>query len=160
MPVIVDTLYDTYIKPYKNVMLIVFLLIIFIITSYYAYNRYYFAPEKTVFADVANADRTTKEANIAFFSASWCPHCTAAKPEWDKFTQQYNNTEVNGYIVVCSNIDMSTADEEGDVNHDLVAQYNIKGYPTVKMTYNGNTVDYDAKISYGSLVKFVNTLSP
>ena len=158
MPGITEVVYTEYLKPHMLKIGIVFLIIIFSIASYYAYNTYFIKAKPTVFNDVANAQRVNKEANIAFFYADWCKFCKDAKQPWEEFSNKYNNTEVNGYMIICSAINMSTADNPNDPNHPLIAEFNIKGYPTVKMTYDGKTVDYDAKISYPSLVKYVNTI--
>ena len=158
MPGIVETLYTTYIFPRKNILGFITLFIIFAIASYYAYS-YYKPP--TVFDDVANAvpnEGTGKIAEVMFFHANWCPHCTTAKPKWDAFSNQYNNSVVNGYTIVCTDYDMTHADEARGSNHNLVTEYGITGYPTVKMRYNGKIIDYDASVSQSSLGKFVNAI--
>ena len=155
MPGIVETLYTTYIFPRKTAIVIVIIFIIFAIASYYAYS-YYKPP--TVFDDVANAPQNHKTAEIMFFSANWCPHCTKAQPEWDAFSNQYNKSVVNGYTIVCTKYDMTTADVKTNDNHSLVDAFNITGYPTVKMRYNDKIIDYDASVLQSSLGKFVNTI--
>jgi len=158
MPGIVDALYNTYIFPHKTAIVIVIIFIIFAIASYYAYS--YYKPS-SAFDDVANAvpdGGAGRTAEVMFFYADWCPHCTKAEPEWNAFKQQYNKSVVNGYTIVCTDYDMSTADEALNPNHNLVTEFGITGYPTVKMRYNGKIIDYDASVSQSSLGKFVNTI--
>ena len=40
----------------------------------------------------SNSSSATKEAEILFFYADWCPHCKQAKPEWESFKEQYNGS--------------------------------------------------------------------
>jgi len=169
-------------KPYSNIIIAVFIFIIFISLSYYGYKNYYIPySEKQVLADMANANGRTKIANIYFFYVDWCPHCKTAKPEWDTFMMRYNNTEKGGYMIQCYSINCT--DDNGtilmnDINAipenaekekpydiketpvkiaDLIRKYNIDAYPTIKMLKDNTTIDYDAKITYDHLDKFVES---
>jgi thiol-disulfide isomerase/thioredoxin len=95
-------------------------------------------------------------AEVFFFYADWCPHCKSAKPEWSKFKSEYNNTMVNGYKVVCIDVNCTT---EGGETSKLMQTYDIQGFPTIKMKYNNTVYDYDAAVKEDRLVKFVQTMS-
>jgi len=154
------------IRPYSSYILIFLIVVIFIAAAIYAYNKFAKASIPKLSGNkntnVANADSSSeKTSDIFFFHADWCPHCRKAMPEWKSFQDEYNSKVINGYKIVCHDIDC-TADnkDQSDPNVEKYVQlYGINSYPTVKMTLSdGETVDFDAKISKSSLVQFVETI--
>jgi thiol-disulfide isomerase/thioredoxin len=163
MPSIVDSLYKDFIKPYYYQVFIVFLLVLFSLATYYAYTQFYMPKAKidTLGKDVANANMRHKEAQLMFFYADWCPHCRNAKPIWEDEKAKYADTLVNNYKVVFVNVDCS--DDADPHTQALIQEYNIKGFPTLKMVYSKEdgtplTVDFDAKITKYSLDQFIETV--
>ena len=49
--------------------------------------------------------------------------------------------------------------EETQEIEDAIEKYNIKGYPTIKMSKYDKTIEFDAKITYSALEKFVQMMS-
>jgi len=102
-----------------------------------------------------NSGGSSNECEILIFSTTWCPHCKKALPEWKKFSTTYNNKEINGYKLRCMDIDCTK--ETSDIT-EYINKYKIDSYPTVKLIRDGDTVDFDSKITNTSLEKFVNTM--
>jgi thiol-disulfide isomerase/thioredoxin len=96
-----------------------------------------------------------KSAELLFFFADWCPHCKAAKPIWNDLKAEYENKTINGYHVVFTEIDCSEETAEVD---KMMNQYNIEGYPTIKLLKDGQVIEYDAKPSKATLTQFLNTV--
>jgi thioredoxin-like negative regulator of GroEL len=144
-----------YITPYYKYILAAVIFVIFVYIGNYAYNEYYLKPNQNrLYSDVANANRRT-EVIIYFFHVDWCPHCKKAQPEWNKFADQYDGKEVNGYIIKCKDIDCTQ--ETSDVSR-VINQFKIESYPTVKMVKDEKTIEFDARINQNTLDKFVNTM--
>jgi len=97
-----------------------------------------------------------KEALIYFFHADWCPHCKKAQPEWDTFKMSYDNKLKNGYKIKCISVDCT--DDKESTAKNLINQYNVESYPTVKMIKDNKTIDYDASVKSDSLNKFVEIM--
>jgi len=175
MPGVINVISNS-LRPYQTVIIAVVAFIIFAALAYYVYLNYYLpSQEKEKSSDVANQPNRRKIANIYFFFVDWCPHCKTAKPEWNNFKLQYNNTDVNGYIVKC--YDINCTDDNGTIDiadipadasgynfpitptpiADLIHKYKIDAYPTIKMVKDNYTIDFDAKITKDSLDKFVHT---
>jgi thioredoxin-related protein len=167
MSKIVDAILN-YASRYYFIILVVVLFVVFSIASYYGYQKY--IKDKiavTKFADVANADRNSKNATIMIFTVDWCPHCKTAKDPWDKFKSAYDGKPINGYALKCVEVDC-TEDSPGNYKDEdnpslsaaaLIKQYNIKSYPTIKLVIDGGeTVEFDSKITEDSLATFVNTI--
>ena len=153
-----DILYYTYIWPNRTRLLVLFITIIFFVASYYAYVWYAantIAPKVT--NDIANANRRDKTADVYFFSVDWCPHCKTAKPEWNKFVQNYDGKEVNGFIIKCNTVN-ATNDENSDIS-TLLQKFGVEHYPTLKMVVDGKIIEFKGKILETSLVKFMNAMS-
>lgn len=154
MPGLVEVV-GNLISPYYYYLLIITFVSIFAALSYYAYNNYYKKTLDNKFANVANANRRNKEAEVMFFHVDWCPHCKKALPEWNNFKKQYNDKEINGYIIKCKDIDCTT--ESSDIT-SLTNKFQIESYPTVKMVKDTNTIEFDSKITSKTLERFVNTM--
>lgn len=153
---IIDVLYRDYFVPYKRLVLILFLMVVFIILGYFGY-QWYAKPQMAnkEMKDIANANRRNPTVEIFFFHVDWCPHCKTAVPEWKKFMAQYDGDQYNGYTIKC--IDLNCTDDidaQGnpvEPAHTYISQFGIEGYPTVKMMKNGQTVSFDSKITKSSL---------
>ena len=76
-----------------------------------------------------NSDDT--KPTVYMFSVDWCPHCKAAKPEFEAC----ENSSVNFKLINC----------EDDVNKELISGFDIEGYPTFALVKEGNKVYYDGE---------------
>jgi len=149
-------IYETislYIRPYYNKILFLLLLGIFAYSAYYAYGKWEQSKPK------GNPDiyqpTTNKEATVYFFFADWCPHCKKAKPTWDSYVSKYDGKVINGSKLTCVSVNCTDTDKPETVQ--MVSQFNINSYPTIKLTAkNGTTYEFDAKISEKNLEEFVN----
>jgi thiol-disulfide isomerase/thioredoxin len=167
-------------KIYIKYAVIVLIVAIFIYVGVFMYNKYYMPMNKNAdFADVANANDRGNIADIYFFYADWCPHCKKAKPEWINFKAHNDNKVINGYTVNCIEIDCTT--DNGDVVikeykgndglhyntgkqstpipiADIIRNFGVESYPTIKMSKDTYTVDFDAKVTERNLETFINTV--
>ena len=153
-----------FIAPYYSTYVYVLIFIIFAVAAYYIYNAY--APKESSVLDEIHQPRdnvnTTggdsagtqaKILNVYFFTADWCPHCRTAKPEIDKFETSYKNDNIRIYRIDCTNSD------EPDVAKQI-DDFGVTSYPTVKIKdSDGNTFEFDAKITYENLVGFVESVA-
>jgi thiol-disulfide isomerase/thioredoxin len=130
-----------------------FLFIILAVLYYY----YYVAPQSKFQANAnsQNSNVATNSAELLFFYADWCPHCKTAKPIWNDLKSQYENKTINGYKVIFTEINCSEETAEVD---KMMNQYNVEGYPTIKLLKDGQVIEYDAKPSKETLTQFLNTV--
>lgn len=148
---------NDYVKPYANMILAIVIGLIFFFVGKYAYNQFVVKEDETKnFKDVANAETDGKDLEILFFYADWCPHCKTAKPEWNAFKSMYNNKRVKGYNIVC--IDVNCTEETSTVSK-MMNEHEIDSFPTVKMSKDGDSIDYEARITTHNLEQFVNTMA-
>jgi len=147
---IFNTLYIDYIKPIDKHILTLIIAIIFIVAGYLGYI-WFIKPtiENLPTEDLANDNQRESDAEILFFSAEWCPHCKSAKPEWEKFKNNFGGKKIGNYNLNCTSVDCT----EGD--SPLIQEYAVDGYPTVILKKDGKRVDYDAKISEDNLKTFI-----
>ena len=94
----------------------------------------------------------SKEADLLFFYADWCPHCKTAKPEWDALKKENEGKVINGYSVIYTEYNCVNPSPELE---DLMNKYEIKGYPTIKLIKDGQVIDYDAKPTTSTLNQFL-----
>ena len=87
---------------------------------------------------------------IMLFSVDWCPHCKVARPEWNKVAE--STKSVKGRRIIFTDIDCT--DETPEVTR-LIKQYNIEGYPTIKLLKDGKVFDFDAKPTATHLTQFL-----
>jgi len=121
------------------------------------YYFYYVLPQAKfqVNANAQNSSAPTSSAELLFFYADWCPHCKTAKPIWNDLKAQYQNKTINGYQVIFTEINCSEETAEVD---KMMNQYNVEGYPTIKLLKDGQVIEYDAKPSKDTLTQFLNTV--
>ena len=124
------------------------------------YYFYYIAPQnkaqyKANSEHISNDQPNCKNAELLFFFADWCPHCKTAKPIWNDLKTQYENKTINGYKVIFTEVNCSEETAEVD---KMMNQYNIEGYPTIKLLKDGQIIEYDAKPSKDTLNQFLNTV--
>jgi thiol-disulfide isomerase/thioredoxin len=153
----ITSIVETAVAPYKTAILVVVVSIIFSVAAYYVYARYSknMAVKKPT-DDIANADRRNDTAEILFFYADWCPHCTAAKPEWEAFKASVDGHTIDGYTVKC--VDVNCTDSDNAAVATSMQKYEVEHFPTVKLMKNGDVIDFDSKISEASLGTFINTI--
>jgi thiol-disulfide isomerase/thioredoxin len=150
-------------KRYLPVVYGVIFVIFVVVIANYVYKNYYLpAKKEKVFQDVANANPIGRNITIFMFHVDWCPHCKKAMPEWKMFSDQYNNTSLNGYQIECRDVDCTNSDDP-EIKI-LVDKYSLKQYPTVLASVPGangkeNRVDYEAKVKKQYLEQFATSLT-
>jgi thiol-disulfide isomerase/thioredoxin len=122
--------------------------------AFYFYN-FYVAPrlnptfvENKELTSVDSGDITS--VDVYYFFTNWCPYCKKARPIWDNLKEEYNNKTLNGKILTFKEVDC-------EKDEALADQFNIEGYPTIKLIKGNQVVDYDAKPDEKSLREFLNT---
>jgi thiol-disulfide isomerase/thioredoxin len=148
---IFKTLYNDLIKPLDKYIVSFILIIIFAVAGFFGY-KWFIQPtiENLGADDIANDNRRISDAKILFFYADWCPHCKKAKPDWDQFSSDYNNSEVGYYRIVPEQIDCTEGSDP------MIQEYAIDGYPTIIMIKDGKRINYDARITYDNLKQFTD----
>lgn len=145
------------IRPYSNIIIVLVLLAVFITLAVYVYQKYGTKLlKKRDFDDVANDSSVKREIKVTIYTVDWCPHCKAALPEWDLFSNSYNGKIINGYKIQCVTIDCT--DPTPNVSEQL-SKHGIDSYPTVLLMRGNDRYDFDAKIKFDSLEKFVEAVS-
>lgn len=94
-----------------------------------------------------------KVANVHLFSATWCPHCKKAKPEWEYIKDKYNGQTVNGYTVKF--VDHDCTDAEAPAAKADMQKYKIGGFPTVKIEKDGQLYDLESNPTRETLEAFI-----
>ena len=98
---------------------------------------------------VEEGEVSSNEADLYFFYTVWCPHCSGARPEWNKFKEVVGDGKIKGtkinFIEVDCDQDTATAD-----------RFKVDGYPTIKLVHNDRVVEYDAKPDVDTLRQFLN----
>jgi len=94
------------------------------------------------------------ECIVALFYTEWCGHCKKFKPEFKSAMAKMNGKKsksgvANGKTVRFEMIDC-------DEHKDLGKEYDISGYPTVKIISNGKAEDYDGERSYDGLKEYLS----
>ena len=105
--------------PHRNILMYLLSIIAIFVVFYFVAKWASYSPE--------NFDSGKQ---VHFFFADWCGHCKRAKPEWEKLKQN-NNTGAVLKEHDCSN----------GVPSDLKS-FNVKGFPTIIMEYQGNNIVY------------------
>ena len=89
-------------------------------------------------------------ARLYFFYTDWCPLSKKAEPEWNAFKEDTNGS-FDGVTVLFQEVDC-------DKETDIADNFNIVGYPTIKLEYKNKTYEYDAKPDRKILNKFLTDI--
>jgi thiol-disulfide isomerase/thioredoxin len=135
-------------------------IILFVILAIYCYYYFYVAPNmksayKPNSEHIPIGSEQSGNAELLFFYADWCPHCKTAKPIWNELKSEYENKTVNGYKILFTEVNCTTETAETD---KMMNQYNVEGYPTIKLLKDGQVIEYDAKPTKETLTQFLNTV--
>ncbi|RKP10576.1 thioredoxin-like domain-containing protein [Thamnocephalis sphaerospora] len=90
--------------------------------------------------------KTVNEDNkvtLVKFYAPWCGHCKALAPEFDKAAAELKGTDIHLAKVDCT--------EE----RDLCQEYNVQGYPTLKVFRESGTGEYKGQRTAESIVSYM-----
>jgi thiol-disulfide isomerase/thioredoxin len=134
---------------------------IFILGGIGIYYYMYLSPNTTAYkanreqVSNSNGSNNSGPAELLFFYADWCPHCKTAKPIWNDLKTEYQNKTINGYTIIFTDVNCSEETPEVD---KMMNQYNVEGYPTIKLLKDGQVIEYDAKPSKETLTQFLNTV--
>lgn len=140
----------------KNFLMILGLVVLFIALAIYIYKEYvaprmnpsYVANKEFVSEQDGGGDKDA--ADLYLFYTTWCPHCKTTKPIWQKLKDQVGDAGVNGVKINFIEIDC-------DKDKDTANKFKVEGYPTIKMVYNNQIIEYDAKPNLETLNQFLNT---
>jgi thiol-disulfide isomerase/thioredoxin len=133
-------------------LLILLIVVMFTIVSMFMYKRYVLSGKKKYITnnEFNKQPSGITTADIYFFYTEWCPHCKTAKPVWADFKEQMNGKTVHGITLVFIEVDCDKDTATSD-------RFNVKGFPTIKLTKGKQIIEYDAKPSVENLIEFVNT---
>jgi thiol-disulfide isomerase/thioredoxin len=132
---------------------IIALVVILLVTALYMYNKQ--TTTQQMRENFENGTDDKRTAELMLFTVDWCPHCKTAKPEWEQLKAEYKDKKINGYKVIFTDVDCT---KETPQVEKLMNTYKIEGYPTIKLLKDGQVIDFDAKPTKDTLVKFLNTV--
>lgn len=82
---------------------------------------------------------------LYLFKAEWCGHCTALKSLWNELK---NDNELKKKI--------NFVEYDADKNPKEVKEAKIQGYPTLILTKNNKSIEYEGARTIESLKEFIN----
>lgn len=143
----------------KKMIAIIILAAVFIIAAIWVYNTYViprlhqsYVPNKEYTEKTAGGNGNGNSADMYFFYTTWCPHCKTARPEWDRFKENIN---ANGHS---SGVKINFIEVDCEQDTSTAEKFNVAGYPTIKINYNDNSVEYDAKPEQDTLHQFLDSV--
>jgi thiol-disulfide isomerase/thioredoxin len=146
---IISSINDIKSKP-ESLILPIFIILLFSIISYILFSKNIkeFINKKFVLnKEFVNKDTdNNNNATIIYFYTEWCPYCK----KWNSFKdlvdlQSFKET-------------LTLKEVDCDKNPEIADNYKIDGYPTIKLIYNGEVYDYDAKPESKTLLQFVESI--
>jgi len=144
-----------YIVQNKTSIIIVLAIVsLFLSISYFVYvnniipliNRDYVANQEFI-----TSSTNKKDVVIYFFYTEWCPYCKKALPEWNNFKTFVESSPKYdlSYNIIFREVDC-------EKTSGLADRYKVEGYPTIKLLYNDDVYNYDAKPNESNLLDFLD----
>ncbi len=126
------------------------------------YNASGYSPNNEHTSGVSGAGggngQPNNTAEILLFSASWCPVCKNAEPYWRDFRGEYEGKVINGYKLLFTEVDCSDDASEEPQLVSLMEQFQVTGYPTIKLVKDKTIVGFDAAVTKENLEQFINSM--
>jgi thiol-disulfide isomerase/thioredoxin len=88
--------------------------------------------------------------SVIICKAEWCGHCKKAAPEFSKLLGASPITLKDG-----SQVNVKVLDDAKDKSE--IAQYNVKGYPSVLIVDAGQTTEYPGPRTADGIIEFLNS---
>lgn len=139
-------------------MLVLAAIVLLIMAIFYVHRTYLapkLDPKYVANSEFIDGDRE-QIAEVVLFTVDWCPYCKKAKPIWDEFEQEYTDKNINGYTVKFRTVNCT--DEKNEDVKNILNQYKIEGFPTIKLLKDDQVYNYDAKPTKESLEEFLTTV--
>lgn len=92
------------------------------------------------------------ECVVALFYADWCPHCTTFKPIFEKAKEMMEQKTCNANKLKGKNLRFVKVN--ADNYPALTKQYNVNGYPTVKLITKEKVMDYEGGRDLNSMNQY------
>lgn len=136
----------------RKILIILAVSALFIGLAFYLYKTYISSKINPDYVENKEilTDQPQQEVVLYFFYTTWCPHCKAAKPEWQKLKSEYENKPFNNTTIIFREVDC-------DKEEKIADEFKVEGYPTIKMVKDGEIIEYDAKPKYDTLIQFLNS---
>ena len=141
------------IRDKKSMLFIAILIIIFTTAFVFVYNTYISKEHSLNREFIDSSKNTTKDVLILYFYTEWCPYCKQSMGELDLFEEYIKGENAEKkYNITLTKIDC-------DKQTTLADKYKIEGYPSIKLIYQNNVYDYDARPNKASLIQFLETFT-
>ena len=88
--------------------------------------------------------------SVVICKADWCGHCKKAAPEFSKLLSASPITLKDGTKATVKILD-------ADKDKAEVAQYKVKGFPTVLVVDGGQTTEYPGERTASGIIDFLNS---
>lgn len=134
----------------KILVLSAVIFIIFLALSIYIYLSYikpFIFKDFEMNSEFINKEEVSDKIIIMYFYTEWCPYCKVSRKEWDDFKLDVNKRTFDIPIIM--------REIDCDMYQDIAEQYNIEGYPTIKLLYKEEIYDYDARPDRLHLMQFL-----
>jgi len=102
-------------------------------------------PSSVLVLDKENFDETVNSEDfvIVEFYAPWCGHCKKLEPEWEAAAKVLKKEGI-----VLAKVDATE-------NQELAQEYDVSGYPTIKMFRKGNAFDYNGGRDKATIISYL-----
>ena len=132
--------------------IVIFSIVLFSVIAGFVLRKRYVDYQKQKMIDAATTSTSvTKSCEMIYFYTTWCPFCKKARPEWDKFKEEWAGRKINGYLITFTEVDC-------DINETTANKYDVKSYPTIKLIKEGEIYDFDARPTQDALTQFALTM--
>ncbi|XP_031504176.1 protein disulfide-isomerase-like [Nymphaea colorata] len=109
------------------------------------------APESVLTLDHSNFSETVKKHKfvVVEFYAPWCGHCKNLAPEYEKAATVLKSHDPP--------VVLAKVDANDEANKDLASEYDVKGFPTLKILRNGgeNVQEYKGPRDADGIVEYL-----
>ena len=126
--------------------------VLILLVSYFIYSKFQHGQMEGMRGMSMGGQEDGGQVVCTMYYTDACPHCIKAKPEWQKFEDQYNGQIFNGKKILIVKINC-------EQQPDVAEKEKINGFPTFKFAFNGKTFDYNDERVLDNFVNFLQRIT-
>lgn len=137
----------------KNLLLVLSIIAVAILMYFCIFVSYTESFTNTDISSKEDLYNLLSENDVAIvkFYVNYCGWCKKLAPTWNEFEKEYHNKTINGKKIMVLSVDC-------EKNPDMCRLFKIKGYPTILIIKNNETIEYNDERTVTAFKNVVNNV--
>lgn len=138
-------------KNLVSILSLIFVIIVLIYVFTYKINKESFTNVEISSKEDLYSLLSKDDVAIVKFYVNYCGWCKKLAPTWNEFEKEYHNKTINGKKIMVLSVDC-------EKHPDMCRLFKIRGYPTILIIKNNETIEYNDERTVAALKNVVTNV--